>query len=96
VLQPINAPDAVLHEEAHLATATPEVNVWAACGVIVLTIGLVTFTAEMLVESIEGVRDSKVFSEEWFGLILLPLVSFAADGTVATLFLWVSSFSLRG
>jgi Ca2+/H+ antiporter len=39
------------------------------------------YTAEMLVESIEYVRDAGNIGEEWFGLILLPIVSFAADGT---------------
>jgi Ca2+:H+ antiporter len=89
---PVAAPDAIVEEEAHLARATPEVNVWAACAIILVTIALVAVTAEMLVESIEGVR-GKIY-EEWFGLILLPLVSFAADGAVATMFFVRFCFSL--
>ena len=39
-----------------------------------------------LVESIEDVRETGHIQEEWFGLILLPVVSFAADGCVAIMF----------
>ena len=37
-------------------------------------------------ESIEFVRESSGIREEWFGLILLPFVSFSADGAVAVIF----------
>jgi Ca2+:H+ antiporter len=83
---PHNAPEEVVHEEKHLATARPEVNVWAALLVLAVTIAIMAFTAEMLVEAIEFTRESGSIREEWFGLILLPVVSFAADGTVATIF----------
>ena len=39
-----------------------------------------------MVESIENVRESGGIQEEWFGLILLPIVSFSADGCVAIVF----------
>jgi Ca2+:H+ antiporter len=70
----------------------PEVNVWSACIGIIATIAMVAVTAEMLVETIEGVREH--ISDEWFGLVMLPLVSFAADGTVATVFFIRYSFAL--
>ena len=44
------------------------------------------FFAPQLVESIEHVRESSGIREEWFGLILLPFVSFSADGAVAVIF----------
>ena len=46
---------------------------------------LVVF-APQLVERIEPVRESRRIREEWFGLILLPFVSFSADGAVAVIF----------
>jgi len=40
-------------------------------------------TAEFLVESIEPVRQRANIEEEWFGIVLLPIVSFSADAAVA-------------
>ena len=42
--------------------------------------------SRQLVESIEFVRESSGIRQEWFGLILLPFVSFSADGAVAVIF----------
>lgn len=39
-----------------------------------------------MVESIEFVRESGNITEEWVGMILLPLVSFAADGAVGSVY----------
>lgn len=46
-----------------------------------------------LVESIEFVREQSNISEEWFGLILLPIVSFSADGVVAIMYFIRASLS---
>jgi len=35
------------------------------------------------VDSIEPVRHVSGITQEWFGLVLLPIVSFSADGAVA-------------
>jgi Ca2+:H+ antiporter len=53
------------------------------------------YTVEMLVESIEYVRDSGNIADEWFGLILLPIVSFAADGTSTSAFVPHDSLSSK-
>ena len=53
-----------------------------ACIHITAHIPYSDFSAQ-LVESIEFVRNDTGVREEWFGLILLPLTSFAADGTIA-------------
>lgn len=45
-----------------------------------------------LVESIEFVRESSGIREEWFGLVLLPLISFAADGTISVVYFIRSTF----
>jgi len=85
------APEALKEEERKLAEAEPEANSWVCLGAIVITIALMAVTAEFLVESIESVREEGTINEEWFGLILLPLVSFAADGAVAVVFFLRSS-----
>jgi len=80
------APAALKEQERKLAEEDPEINSWVCLGVIVIAIALMAVTAEFLVESIESVREEGTIAEEWFGLILLPLVSFAADGAVAIVF----------
>ncbi|KAF9008797.1 hypothetical protein BDQ17DRAFT_1236822 [Cyathus striatus] len=80
-----NAPRELTHEEAQLEAEDPELNQYVCVVMIIITVSIMAVTAEWLVESIEFVRERKV-TEEWFGLILLPFVSFAADGTVAVVF----------
>jgi len=80
------APAALKHEEEHLIATDPEVNQWVCIVMILISIGIMAATAEWLVESIEFVREEGHIGEEWFGLILLPIVSFAADGFVAIMF----------
>ncbi|KAK1226053.1 hypothetical protein PQX77_011012 [Marasmius sp. AFHP31] len=78
-----NAPTALKHEEDHLMHTEPEVNQYVCIAMLIITIALMATTAEWLVDSIEFVREGGGIQEEWFGLVLLPIVSFAADGTVA-------------
>ncbi|KAJ3776616.1 hypothetical protein FB446DRAFT_682436 [Lentinula raphanica] len=78
-----DAPLALLDEEEYLKNGEPEVSQWVCLGMLAITIALMASTAEWLVDSIEFVREEKGIREEWFGLILLPIVSFAADGFVA-------------
>jgi len=80
------APEAMREMERELREAEPEVNSWVCLGTIIITIALMAVTAEFLVDSLEHVRESGNIREEWFGLILLPLVSFAADGAVAVVY----------
>ncbi|KIK65590.1 hypothetical protein GYMLUDRAFT_70711 [Collybiopsis luxurians FD-317 M1] len=80
------APLALLDEEEHLLHGDPEVSQWVCLGMLAITIALMAVTAEFLVDSIEFVREEGGITEEWFGLILLPIVSFAADGLVAVVF----------
>ncbi|KAF8232845.1 hypothetical protein L208DRAFT_1269941 [Tricholoma matsutake] len=77
------APEALNRAEEELLEGEPEVNQYVCIAVILLSIGVMAATAEWLVESIQFVRLAGDIQEEWFGLILLPLVSFAADGFIA-------------
>ncbi|KAH9053055.1 hypothetical protein EDB87DRAFT_310553 [Lactarius vividus] len=79
-------PEEVLRREKELEEAEPEVNPWACLILLVVTVALMGVTAEFLVDSIEFVREQANIEEEWFGIILLPIVSFSADGTVAITF----------
>ncbi|KAI0667439.1 hypothetical protein C8Q78DRAFT_1082161 [Trametes maxima] len=52
---------------------------------IALSVSVMVVTAEFLVESIEPVRERSGIQDEWFGLILLPLVSFSPEAALALL-----------
>ncbi|KZV70950.1 hypothetical protein PENSPDRAFT_664752 [Peniophora sp. CONT] len=83
------APDAPIEERIKaekLQEEVPEVNFYACVILLVISVALMGVTAEFLVESIEFVRESSGIREEWFGLVLLPLISFAADGTISVVF----------
>lgn len=48
-----------------------------------------------LVESIDFVRDNRGIQDEWFGLVLLPIVSFSADGAVAIMYFMRVLFCMK-
>ncbi|KAI0300648.1 hypothetical protein B0F90DRAFT_394585 [Multifurca ochricompacta] len=79
-------PPEALRKERELAEAEPEVNPWACLVLLAVTVALMGVTAEFLVDSIEFVRKEANIQEEWFGIVLLPVVSFSADGAVAIVF----------
>lgn len=61
----------------------PQMSV-AACIVLLVTVTvLVAVTAEWLVDSIEGVTESSALTQQWVGLILLPIVGNAAEHVTA-------------
>ncbi|KAJ6539025.1 hypothetical protein B0H19DRAFT_960734 [Mycena capillaripes] len=69
-----------------MAEEEPEVNPWACLILLVLTVGLMAVTAEFLVESIEPMRERHQIKEEWFGLVLLPFVSFSAECILSSVY----------
>ncbi|KAJ7593442.1 hypothetical protein C8J56DRAFT_823626 [Mycena floridula] len=82
------APEELVHEEHHLLHGEPEINQWVAVVILAITIGLMAATGEFLVDSIESLREDRKVSEEFFGFILLPFISFSADAAVAIV-LWL-------
>ncbi|TFY79083.1 hypothetical protein EWM64_g4931 [Hericium alpestre] len=79
---PAGAPADLVAKERELREADPEINPWACSLLLLLCVGLMGATAEWLVDSVEGVREESNISEEWFGLILLPILSWSADGAI--------------
>ncbi|KAG9010444.1 hypothetical protein FRB94_010407 [Tulasnella sp. JGI-2019a] len=61
----------------------PQISVWACAILLVSVTVLVAITAEFLVSSINGLVDNTPLSEEWVGLILLPIVGNAAEHVTA-------------
>ncbi|KAJ3488853.1 hypothetical protein NLI96_g2549 [Meripilus lineatus] len=73
-------------KEKKLKHDDTKANPWACIILLVFTIGIMATTAEFLVESAEKVRERGHIQEEWFGLVILPLVSFSADGFIAAVY----------
>lgn len=69
-----------------LRVSSSEMGPWACAVVLAVALGLTATTTVFLVESIDRVMTDGHIPEEWFGLVLLPLASFSADGTVLLLF----------
>jgi len=81
-----NAPEALKEEVEHLLTHDPEVNQYVCIVALLIVLGLMATTAEWLLISTKAVRKVLHIEEEWFGLILIPFISYAADGTVAIVY----------
>ncbi|QRV95548.1 Sodium/calcium exchanger protein [Ceratobasidium sp. AG-Ba] len=81
-----NAPAAEKHIEAKLEREEPQISPWFGIVLLTVTVALIAVTAEWLVSSFEPVREQHKISAEWFGIILLPLLSYAADGCIAILY----------
>ncbi|THH13152.1 hypothetical protein EW146_g7028 [Bondarzewia mesenterica] len=88
---PDNAPEEIVERQHNLAMEEPKVNPWACILLLIVTVGIMAVTAEFLVESIEPVRKRADIQDEWFGLILLPVVSFSADAAIAIVYFLRSS-----
>lgn len=78
-----NAPEAL--KEHHL-NHDPEVNLYVCIVALLIVLGLMAATVEWLVVSTKAVRKVLHIEEEWFGLILIPFISYAADGTVTVVY----------
>lgn len=70
-------------EEEEDEEEVPKLTMWTALGLLTVVTVLVAVTAEFLVSSIDGLTSSGTISEEWVGLILLPIVGNAAEHVTA-------------
>lgn len=81
-----NAPDALKAEVLKLKNGDPEVNQWVCIVMLAISLALMATTAEWLVQALKVVHQASHIEEGWFGLIVLPIVSFAADGILAIVY----------
>lgn len=81
-----NAPKAFKDEVAKVEHEEPIVNPWVCIITLVIAVILLAFTAEHLVVNIHGVEHRFHLTHEWFGLILLPFVSYSADGILSVVY----------
>lgn len=61
----------------------PQMSMPLTIGLLVVVTALVAVTAEWLVGSIDGLTASRHIRKQWVGLILLPIVSNAAEHATA-------------
>ncbi|KAG6903304.1 hypothetical protein C0995_013057 [Termitomyces sp. Mi166 len=82
----VDAPAAMWEEERELLREEPKANQYVLIVVLLISIAIMAATTEWLVESIEFVRESGNIGEEWFGMFLLPITSWAANGFVTIVY----------
>ncbi|KAI0667442.1 hypothetical protein C8Q78DRAFT_1053006 [Trametes maxima] len=61
----------------------PVIHLAVCLLLIIISIVVMAVTAEFLVESIDPIRERNNIQAEWFGLVLLPLVSFSPEAAIA-------------
>ncbi|KAF7331647.1 Sodium calcium exchanger [Mycena kentingensis (nom. inval.)] len=81
-----SAPQALKAKAKNIEAEEPEVSQWVCIVVIAITIAIMAVTAEFLVETVDRVREEGQISEEFFGLVLLPLISYSGDGFLSVIF----------
>ncbi|KNZ79572.1 Vacuolar calcium ion transporter [Termitomyces sp. J132] len=79
-----DAPAAMMEEEKELLKEEPKANQYVLIVVLLISIAIMAATTEWLVESIEFVPDE--LSDRWFGMFLLPICSWAANGFVTIVY----------
>jgi len=87
-----DAPAAFKADVAKLEEEEPDLNPWFCIIMLIITVGLLGLTSEFLVSSVKPMRKMSGITEEWFGIFLLPLVSYSADGILSTAHFFVRHF----
>jgi Ca2+:H+ antiporter len=78
-----NSSAAAAAKEDEKEDRKPKMSKTLALGLLIVVTVLVAFTAEFLVDSIDGLTDTGNISKEWVSLILLPIVGNAAEHATA-------------
>ncbi|KAH8810234.1 hypothetical protein DL96DRAFT_1628055 [Flagelloscypha sp. PMI_526] len=65
----------------------PKINQWLGVLLLAVVLVVLVFCAQFLVYSIEHVRVEGNIGQEFFGLIILPIVSFSADAAITWIYL---------
>lgn len=81
-----DAPAEFVQKMEHLEHEEAEMNQWSCLIVLLVAVIFMVVTTEYLVESIDPMQKKLGIKEEWFGLVLLPIVSFSADGILSAVY----------
>ncbi|KAF9505012.1 hypothetical protein BS47DRAFT_1307272 [Hydnum rufescens UP504] len=77
---------ALKEKETRMGLEEPKMNPWVCLILFLIVVPLTAASAEWLVASLEHIRKTSRVKQEWFGLIFLPVVSFAAQALVAMIY----------
>ncbi|KAG5644949.1 hypothetical protein DXG03_007414 [Asterophora parasitica] len=81
-----NAPASFKADVKKLEEEEPELNPWFCVIMLLVAVVMLGVTAEFLAGSVNPLRQLSGIRQEWFGIFLLPLVSFSADGVLSTFY----------
>ncbi|KAH7931353.1 hypothetical protein BV22DRAFT_1124276 [Leucogyrophana mollusca] len=81
-----DVPRGLQQEIEELDRTVPKVNAWVCLIFLAQNTVVMAVTAEWLVDSIDSVRENAHITMEFFGIVILPFVSFSADGTVSVVY----------
>ncbi|KIY68513.1 hypothetical protein CYLTODRAFT_351232 [Cylindrobasidium torrendii FP15055 ss-10] len=70
-------------DEEEKMNGEPEINQYVGVVALTILVVLMAFTAEWLLSTIHFLEEEGHVNKEFFGIMLLPLISFSADGFVA-------------
>ncbi|KAJ3998956.1 Calcium/proton exchanger [Lentinula boryana] len=76
-------PDGDLERNKEEEAETPQMSLFTTIALLVIVTVFVAVTAEWLVDSIDGLTSTGAISEEFVGIILLPIVGNAAEHVTA-------------
>lgn len=87
--------DPVVYHPQDISTVLEtKLNTPVALGTLVVCTILAYFTAEHLVESLNGIVENSDVSREWLTLIIIPIVSNAAEHATAVVVATKGKFEL--
>ncbi|KDQ09740.1 hypothetical protein BOTBODRAFT_58507 [Botryobasidium botryosum FD-172 SS1] len=75
-------PEAFRKAEEETLEVKPKMRPLVCLFLLIVTVPLTAFTVEILVESVDAVRNRGDITAEWFGIILLPIASFSGDALI--------------
>jgi len=81
-----NAPASFKADVDKLREEEPVVNPFFCIVVLTITVVLLGVTSEFLVRSVKPMRTRGILRQEFFGMVLLPLVSYSADGILSVVY----------
>jgi len=75
-------PHVLKDKAARLYEEDAKMNSWSCLVVFAIVVPLTAVTSEFLVETLDHIREVSKIKGEWYGVILLPIISFSAEALV--------------